>query len=395
MVLLILAGITITALFGDNGLITRAKIADQKTQQGAQNDIDAIENLSQQANRLINGSGKVVEPTDIYVTLYTDGTLGFSNNAEIIEGKTVSKSYGNIKGKSYTFNYDEVNKEYDYSTVTPWYEDIANVQTAIFTNKIVPTNTAGWFNDCSNMTEIININNLDTRMVTNMVAMFCNCKSLTSLDLSNFKTSNVTDMSVMFAGCEELTSLDLSNFNTSNVTNMFGMFAYCASLTSLDLSNFNTSNVTEMGSMFGSCVGLTSLDLSSFNTSNVTNMSVMFTFCASLTSLDLSNFDTSKVTDMESMFEDCISLTNLDLSNFDTSKVTNMRKMFRECSNLTTIKVSTFDTSSVTDSIDMFKESSKLVGGNGTTYNSSYIDATYARIDAEGTPGYFTEKTNI
>ena len=57
VVLLILAGITITALFGDNGLITRAKIADQKTKEGAQNDISAIEDLGAQLNTIVNGTG--------------------------------------------------------------------------------------------------------------------------------------------------------------------------------------------------------------------------------------------------------------------------------------------------------------------------------------------------
>ena len=55
VVLLILAGITITALFGENGLIERAKIADQKTKEGAQNDIEAIENLDEQVDVMING----------------------------------------------------------------------------------------------------------------------------------------------------------------------------------------------------------------------------------------------------------------------------------------------------------------------------------------------------
>ena len=39
--------------------------------------------------------------------------------------------------------------------------------------------------------------------------------------------------------------------------------------------------------------------------------------------------------------------------------------------------------------------STLLVGGLGTTYNSSYVDKTYARIDG-GTrrPGYFTDIVN-
>ena len=103
------------------------------------------------------------------------------------------------------------------------------------------------------------------------------------------------------------------------------------------------------------------------------------------------------------MFEKSSGLTTLDLSNFNTSKVTNMSYMFEGCSNLTTIYVKTFDestntgwtTSAVTSSFDekdMFKDATNIVGGNDTTYNSSYTDKTYARIDTADTPGYLTSK---
>ena len=54
--------------------------------------------------------------------------------------------------------------------------------------------------------------------------MFCDCSSLTSLNLSNFNTNNVTNMREMFRGCSSLTSLNLSNYNTNNVTDMRDMF---------------------------------------------------------------------------------------------------------------------------------------------------------------------------
>jgi surface protein len=60
--------------------------------------------------------------------------------------------------------------------------------------------------------------------------MFCDCSSLTSLDLSNFNTDNVKDMSYMFYYCTSLTSLDLFNFNTNNVKDMREMFSHCSSL---------------------------------------------------------------------------------------------------------------------------------------------------------------------
>jgi surface protein len=185
-----------------------------------------------------------------------------------------------------------------------------------------------------------------------------------------------------------LTTLDLSNFDTSNVTNMFGMFWGCKALTSLDLSNFDTSNVTHIGYMFRGCKALTSLDLSNFDTSNVEGMGGMFFRCEALTSLDLSNFDTSNVEDMGGMFCGCEALTSLDLSNFDTSNVVGTEVMFSGCTALTTIIANNW--SAIVNSDDMFDGCTSLVGGNGTTYDASHVDATYAHIDVAGNPGYFT-----
>ena len=106
----------------------------------------------------------------------------------------------------------------------------------------------------------------------------------------------------------------------------------------------------------------------------------------------LANLNTSQVTNMYGMFESCRT-TTLDLSNFDTSNVTDMCYMFAYCNYLQTIYVGDgWDTSKVTSSSYMFDYCSNLVGENGTTYNSSYTDKTYARVDAEGTPGYLTLK---
>ena len=196
------------------------------------------------------------------------------------------------------------------------------------------------FFEFSKLTEIENINLLDTLNVINMDQMFRSCSSLTSLDLSSFDASQVTNMSEMFFGCRSLTSLNLSNFDTSKVTNMWYMFSSCSKLTNLDVSNFDTSQVTNMSAMFSSCSSLTSLDVSKFNTSKVINMDNMFQGCRSLTSLDVSNFDTSNVTSMIGMFENCSSLTSLDLRNFDTSKTTNFNFMFQTCYHLTQITVS-------------------------------------------------------
>ena len=235
---------------------------------------------------------------------------------------------------------------------------LTDIPNDMFINKQF-TNLIWMFTQCMSLSSL-DLSSFDTSQVTDMNNMFNYCQELTSLDLSNFDTSQVTDMNNMFNYCTKLTSLDLSSFDTSQVTDMFNMFYYCAKLTSLKLSSFDTSKVTDMNNMFYNCAKLTSLDLNSFNTSNVTNMRKMFDVCLSLASLDLSSFDTSQVTDMFNMFDNCPKLTSLDLSSFDTSKVTTMYNMFAYCSSLTSLDLSSFDTSKVTSMGNMFNKCTSL-----------------------------------
>ena len=292
------------------------------------------------------------------------------------------------------------------------------------------TNMSHMFANCWAL-ESLNLSNFDTSNVTDMQNMFYECNGLTNLDLSNFITSKVSSMFQMFRGCDNLAAvtlgdgwrkdagtnaatannmsqmfhdcfslntIDLTKLYTANVTNMSYMFHRCWRLQTLDFSNFNTSNVTDMHYMFYGCEGLTSLNLSNFNTSKVTKMSQMFQDCLNLTNLDLSSFDTSKVDTVEdgksgffSMFDGCSSLKTLNLKNFKTKNITDTNSMFNGCSNLETIYVSdTFTVDNVTKSASMFNGCSKLKGGNGTSFDANHKDKEYARIDATGTPGYFT-----
>ena len=133
------------------------------------------------------------------------------------------------------------------------------------------------------------------------------------------------------------------------------------------------------------------------NTSEVTNMGYMFCNCVLLTSIDLSHFDTSKVTSMHKLFTSCHLLKSIDLSHFNTSKVTNMNSMFANCGELQTICVGDgWSTAKVTESNWMFDDCFSLKGGQGTTYNSSYVDKTYAHIDeGASNPGYFSDTSGL
>lgn len=136
------------------------------------------------------------------------------------------------------------------------------------------------------------------------------------------------------------------------------------------------------------------------NTSEVRDMAALFYGCTQLTNLDLTTFNTSKVKDMANMFLICTGLKTLDLSSFNTSQVKSMFQMFADCEQLTTIYAGDGWTTSALEGdgqIGLFLMADNLVGGNGTTYDDSPyssdgVDAFYARIDAPGAPGYFTDK---
>lgn len=148
-----------------------------------------------------------------------------------------------------------------------WSTLCSDVSTVVFEENfknIQPNSCGAWFSGFSNLKEIKGIKNLNTSIVTNMSCMFCNCSSLTSLDLRSFNTSNVTDMEVMFYGCGSLTSLDLSSFRTEKVTDIKDMFNGCSSLTSLDIRNFYMLKMERFnGNQFlANCPKLEILDLS-------------------------------------------------------------------------------------------------------------------------------------
>ena len=174
------------------------------------------------------------------------------------------------------------------------------------------------------------------------------------------------------------------------------------------------SNVTNMSGMFMGCDCVSTLNLGSLDVRNVTAMNGLFSNCYNLTNLDVSNWDTKKVTNMQWMFRNCYSITTLDLSSWDTSNVTKMGRMFwMDDSNeyeakLQTIYASnTFVVTKVKDVINssdrnggsLFGNTKNLVGGNGTSYSDisnndvNNLIAIYgARIDTTETPGFFTAK---
>ena len=124
--------------------------------------------------------------------------------------------------KSWTNSWGNQNKDDDIRKV---------VFDPSFANYHSLTSTAGWFYNCTNLTEFEHLEYLNTENVTDMYIMFAGCSSLTSLDLSNFVTDNVTDMNAMFYDCQFLQTIYVTeNWNMDKVTDSDYMFANCLRL---------------------------------------------------------------------------------------------------------------------------------------------------------------------
>ena len=155
--------------------------------------------------------------------------------------------------------------------------------------------------------------------------------------------------------------------------NMYLFFYKFSNLESINFSNFNTSKVTNMCRTFADCKKITSIDLSGFDTRNVTNMDSSFKGCTNLKEIDISSFDTNKLNSMYSTFMDCEKLEKIVLNNINTSNVTNMGQLFYNCATLTEINLSNFNTSKVTNMASMFYNCQGLENIDVTSFDTSNV----------------------
>ena len=281
-----------------------------------------------------------------------------------------------------------------------------------------PTSCYMWFDYCPNLTTIEGIEYFNTENVTNMRYMFCDCRSLKSLDLPNFNTENVTDMYYMFHNCTSLESLDLTNFNTAKVTNMKGMFSSCYALKTIYASDkFVMDQVTESTCMFSDCLNLKDYS-SSKEDHTYANCGPIgyFTYGRGYAMFDDATgtltfsykgfkpegayelneggnnpewisknsyvkkvvFDASfakaRPTSCYYWFRGCDMLTQIEgIEHLNTEEVTDMSWMFMDCRGLTSLDVSHFNTQKVTNMEHMFNRCSGLTSLDVSSFNTENV----------------------
>ena len=200
--------------------------------------------------------------------------------------------------------------------------------------------------------------------LTNIDALFYECKKLIKVDLSNFDTSRITSFRKLFSYCVNLEEIKgLNNLITSNIEDVGYIFEHCEKIKFLDLSGFDTSNINSFNYMFSWCISLKEIKgLNQFKTHNAIYMDEMFYLCSSLPVIDISSFDGKKATvggmfagcknlkeikglqyfspryGLDFLFDGCERLTSLDLSSFNMTTIYGMHSTFQNCKNLKEIK---------------------------------------------------------
>ena len=337
IVLLILAGVTIQTLTGDNGLITKANEAKIAAEDAKLEEEIQLAFVEYEADRHTNPEANLTNNLkSIFEKMYGTGNITVSKS-----GKNYKVNVKNSK-TTYRVKYTGKVEKYEEMAVTENLYEYLDEESGILYLRATPKgnylqvlsghSSYNWPNVGKNYdkSKILKIIIEEPIAPNDCYSLFASLNKLTKIEnIENLHTENFRSMDSMFSGCSSLEELDLSHFDTSKVTTMNQMF-WGVKLENLDLSNFDTSKVRIFDRMFGYNDKITKLDLSGFDTSSATSMSGMFFWYTALKELNISNFDTSKVTDMQMMFVNCSSLTNLNLSNFNTLTVTSYDQMFTE-----------------------------------------------------------------
>lgn len=307
-----------------------------------------------------------------------------------------------------------------------------------------PERIFSWFEGMTNLVSITDIKYLNTESVTEIVAMFQGCTSLTSLDLSTFDTSNVENMPWMFKGCTALVTLYLTNFDTSKIIsgNCNEMFKNCSSLKTIyvgddwiirgqagDMFSGCTSLVGGMGTTrVGSDKSYARIDggpdrpgyftefprdsyviLSNdgktltfyndykknnrigtqYDLNTGDNFPQWYSQAANITNVVFDQyFSRTSPTSTYSWFYGMSNLPEITgLEYLNTSEVTNMGLMFYNCNKLTSLDLSNFDTKKVNDMSWMFQDCSALI--------SIYAGQGWSTASVSNSAGMFTGCTKL
>ena len=304
IVLLILAGITLSMVLGPNGIINRAKQAKEETERAALNEqlmFNEVDNYleelgktelpeeteAQKSIKIIFNSGDdrtITLPSlgasiteGKYQVDWGDGTTGYANNQTIQLASENIKEINIAAVGPETHQYPEANKEYTVTITGTCTELLTYVEGKPPVGSIEQiVEIAQWgstgltkidLSGCINLRKIASPTKNSFANITSFEAAFYECSSLTSIPSDLFANcTNVSSFAGTFYGCSSLTSIPSNLFaNCPNVLSFEETFFGCTSLTgnSIRLWAEGREGITETQGgkqCYTDCTGLSDYD---------------------------------------------------------------------------------------------------------------------------------------
>ena len=295
--MLILAGVSIATLTGDNGILTRAQEAKNKTEEAQKDEENILSSYEDKINEYagidwdtvlanaqkhpeqkastaigVGTDGRAVNMDLWECTLLEDGTYALNDSDSVAITGTRTAGYtgnivdGKIEGTIPQYIKDESDGSFIEVTSIQW---LFYQKTELATSPKIPdtiTNMYNTFNGCTNLITVGEIPD----SVTNMQGTFNGCSSLNIIeDLPD----SLENMSYTFQNCTNLTTVGKL---PDNVINMQGSFSECTNLTTVGKI---PKGVTNMMNTFHGCTNLsTAPDIPN----SVINMRGTFVGCTNL-----------------------------------------------------------------------------------------------------------------
>ena len=372
VVLLILAGITISLVFSDNGIIAKAREASSSYTNAANeeqkllNDVDKLiegiapikkkeeleledESKNEALQPFITKWKTTTDNESIKLPLMSDGEYDFTVN------------YGD--GSEYQITtYDDTNATHTYATAGTYTVTIKGKMTDFAfgdvpesKDKIVELVQWGNtqlvdidFEECTNLAGSIPVPVKGTLVQLNSVAnLFRGCTSLTGEIPENlfYNAPNLQYLSSVFKGCTGLigTIPETLFVDLDEANEISGAFSGCTGLTGEIPANLfaNNTELEYLRSVFSGCTGLTGeIPRNLFaNNTDVIDMGNMFSGCTELTGSIPANLfaNNTELIDVGAMFYECTGLTGSIPENLfaNNTKIEDMDEVFKRCTGLT------------------------------------------------------------
>lgn len=336
IVLLIIAGVTIATLTGENGILTRVQEAKNKTEEAQKDEENILDSYEDKINEYVGidwdtvlanakkhseqttstaiGVGTDGRPVNMDLWEYTlldDGTYAL-NDIEAINGTIKTSGYSNdniVEGKIIGTipQYIKEESETEFKPVTSL-RDTFRESTSLKEPPVIPTTITSMyetFAKCSELTEMpeipngmidmtstfydcINLQNLTNipNSVKTMVYTFYNCDQII---VPPELPDSVENIRACFRDCSKLTQMpDIPE----TVIDMYQSFKECVEITEMKkLPN----KVTNLAECFGGCIKLTT---ATTIPNSVTNMRATFSKCSNLQgTLEINANLTGKITE--------------------------------------------------------------------------------------------------